>query len=128
MQRIMMKSKIHRARVTAAKLHYQGSITIDKTLLMAADMLPYERVQVLNLDNGARIETYIIEGRKNAGQVQINGAAAHLFNKNDKVIIITYAMVKEQALDKFKPKVIWVDENNKIKRKKKSKVKLLNSK
>lgn len=114
MQRSLMKSKIHRAEVTGAHLHYMGSITIDKDLMEAVDLLPYERVHVLNLDNGARIETYVIAGKRGSGQIRMNGAAARFFTKHDKVIIIAYANVSDQELKDFKPRVAFVDSQNKI--------------
>jgi aspartate 1-decarboxylase len=115
MHRTFMKSKIHRATVTASKLHYMGSITIDKDLLLAVDILPFEKVQVLNLDNGARIETYVISGRAGSGQIQINGAAARFFTKHDRVIIIAYAEVKEQEFADFQVRVALVNPQNRLK-------------
>lgn len=114
MRRSLMKSKIHRATVTGAELHYMGSITVDPALCEAVDLLPYERVHVLNLDNGARIETYVIAGRRNSGQVQLNGAAARFFSKHDRVIIIAYADVEDAELKGFRPRVAFVDKKNRI--------------
>lgn len=114
MKRSLMKSKIHRATVTGAHLHYMGSITVDKDLMEAVDLLPYERVHVLNLDNGARIETYVITGKKGSGQIRLNGAAARFFAKHDRVIIIAYADVDDQDLKQFQPRVVFVDEKNKL--------------
>lgn len=114
MRRSLMKSKIHRATVTGAQLHYMGSITIDSALCEAVDLLPFERVHVLNLDNGARIETYVIAGRRNSGQIQLNGAAARLFSKHDRVIIIAYADVEDAELPDFRPRVAFVDKKNRI--------------
>ncbi len=112
MKRFLMKSKIHRATVTGAHLNYMGSITIDKALMEAVDILPYEKVHVLNLDNGARIETYVIAGKRGSGQVRLNGAAARFFTKHDRVIIIAYAQVEDSDLKMFHPRVAFVDSNN----------------
>ncbi len=101
--RTMLKSKIHRARVTDVNVAYEGSITIDETLMKAADMLPYEKVEVLNVNNGARFSTYAIEGQKDSGQICINGAAARLVSKDDIVIILTYHDLSE---------VLSLDQNN----------------
>lgn len=110
----MYKSKIHRATVTEANLDYVGSITIDSDLLKAADLLPGEKVHVVNNHNGARIETYIIEGEPGSGVIGINGAAARLFAPGDIVIIIAYGlMTREEALT-HKPSVVFVDKGNKI--------------
>lgn len=114
MKRSFMKSKIHRASVTGAHLHYMGSITIDKDLMEAVDILPYEKVHVLNLDNGARIETYVITGKRGSGQIRLNGAAARFFTKHDRVIIIAYADLADDELQSFKPRVAFVDEQNKM--------------
>ncbi len=110
----MMKSKIHRATVTGSHLHYMGSITIDRDLLEAADLLPCERVHVLNLDNGARVETYVIIGRRGSGQIQVNGAAARFFSKHDRVIILAYAEVEEAELGAFQSRVVFVDAKNRV--------------
>src|SRR4030042_2726797 len=99
--RIMLKSKIHRARVTDANINYEGSITIDKKLMEAADILPYEQVHVLNVNNGARFTTYAIEGAPDSGEICLNGAAARLAEKGDLVIIITYTQVPEEALKNY---------------------------
>ncbi|MCJ7523397.1 MAG: aspartate 1-decarboxylase [Dehalococcoidia bacterium] len=112
--RTMLKSKIHRATVTEANINYEGSITIDKNLMEAADILPYEQVHVLDIDNGARLETYVIEGERGSGVICINGAAARLVAAGDKVIIISYQTVSEaDALD-LVPKLVYVDSNNAI--------------
>ena len=116
MQRFMCKSKLHRVRVTDANLNYDGSITIDPVLLEAAEMMVYEKVQVLNINNGTRAETYIIEGERNSGQICINGALARWAQMGDLMIIISYALVDEKELAQFKPKVVLVDENNKIRK------------
>ncbi|HLB12706.1 MAG TPA: aspartate 1-decarboxylase [Dehalococcoidia bacterium] len=108
----MLKSKIHRARVTEANINYEGSITIDKDLTEAADILPYEKVHVLDIDNGARLETYAIEGERGSGVICINGAAARLVYKGDKVIILTYETVTEQEARSMEPRLVYVNENN----------------
>ncbi len=114
MQRILLKSKIHRATVTEADLHYVGSITVDSELLKQADILPYERVQVVDIDNGNRLETYIIEGEAGSGVVCINGAAARLIHKGDKVIIFSFWVIDDEEAAKVKPKILYVDEDNRI--------------
>lgn len=109
----MMKSKIHRATVTGCDLGYEGSITIDPALIEAAGMLPYEQVDVLNINNGARFTTYIIKGKKRGnGDMIINGAAARLVQKGDLVIVCTYAQMSEAEAKKYKPVVISVDAKN----------------
>ena len=113
MMRVMLRAKLHRMTVTETNINYEGSITIDKSLIRAADILPGERVQVVNINNGARFETYVIEG--GSGIVCLNGAAARLAAPGDKVIVIAYAMVEEADAQKFKPKIILVDERNKMK-------------
>lgn len=114
MLRTVLNGKIHRATVTGADLDYIGSITIDETLLQAADMLPFERVQVVDVTNGARLETYIIAGEPGSGVIQLNGAAAHLVNVGDLVIIMAYAQVEDAEARGWKPKVVLVDERNAI--------------
>lgn len=114
MQRFMCKSKIHRATVTDANLNYVGSITIDEDLMDAADLLPYEKVQIVNNNNGNRFETYIITGKRGTGTICLNGAAARLVQPGDIIIIIAYAQVDEKELPGFKPRIVLVDENNKI--------------
>jgi aspartate 1-decarboxylase len=110
----MLKSKIHRANVTGAHLNYMGSITIDRDLMLASNILPYEHVHVLNLDNGARVETYTITGRAGSGQIRINGAAARFFSKHDRVIILAYSDVDDSEMKSFQPRVVFVDKQNKI--------------
>jgi aspartate 1-decarboxylase len=110
----MMKGKIHRARVTEANLNYVGSITIDEDILDAVDMLPNEKVQIVNNNNGARFETYIIPGPRGSGVVCLNGAAARLVQEDDVVIIISYAMVAEEKVHDHKPKVAIMNEKNQI--------------
>src|SRR3972149_5809168 len=114
MMRIMMKSKIHRACVTDANIDYEGSITIDKKLMAEADILPYEQVQVLNINNGARFSTYAIEGEAGSGEICLNGAAARLAVKGDTVIILTYCDVSDEAARNYTPKVVHVDARNAI--------------
>lgn len=110
----MMKSKIHRATVTEANLNYMGSITIDAALLRAAHILPGEKVQIVNNNNGARLETYTITGKENSGIICLNGAAARLVQPGDTVIIITYALMSEQEASQIKPVVVMVDERNRV--------------
>ena len=112
--RTMLKSKIHRARVTDANINYEGSITIDSKLMAAADMLPYEQVHVLNVNNGARFSTYAIEGKAGSGEICLNGAAARLAVKGDLVIILTYTQVPEEAARDYKPTIVHVNEKNEI--------------
>ena len=110
--RVMLKSKIHRACVTDVNIDYEGSITIDKKLMEEADILPYERVEVLNINNGARFTTYAIEGEK--GEICINGAAARLALKGDIVIILSYCHVEDDEARKFIPRLVYVDAKNTI--------------
>jgi aspartate 1-decarboxylase len=112
--RVMLKSKIHRARVTDGNIAYEGSITIDKNLMEAADILPYEQVHILNVNNGARFHTYAIEGKENEGEICLNGAAARLVAKGDIVIILTYQNMEEKDLRNYHPKLVYVDAENKI--------------
>ena len=114
MLREMCKSKIHAATVTETNLNYNGSITIDKALLEAVDILHYERVQVLNINNGTRVETYVIEGKRNSGVICLNGAAARWAQPGDRVIIISYCLVEDKDARNWKPKIVLVDENNKL--------------
>ena len=109
-----LKSKIHRAVVTEADLNYVGSISIDKKLMAAANLLPYEQVQVLNISNGNRLETYVIEAPENSGEICINGAAAHLVSPKDLVIIVSYCDIDHKQLEEFAPKVVHVNEKNQI--------------
>ncbi len=110
--RVMLKSKIHRARVSDANIDYEGSITIDKMLMEEADILPYEQVAVLNINNGARFTTYAIEGEK--GEICINGAAARLAVKGDIIIILSFCQVEEEEARNFTPKLVYVDDKNAI--------------
>lgn len=114
MFRHMMKGKIHRARVTEANLNYVGSVTIDEDILDAVDMLPNEKVQIVNNNNGARLETYIIPGKRGSGVICLNGAAARLVQEGDIVIIISYGLVPNDEAKTFQPKVAIMDENNRI--------------
>jgi aspartate 1-decarboxylase len=114
MMRVMLKSKIHRARVTHANIDYEGSISIDKRLMEAADILPYEQVQVLNVNNGARFETYAIEAEPDSGEIGIQGAAARLAGVGDTVIILTYRQVEEAEVHNFAPTRVYVDSKNAI--------------
>ncbi len=118
MLRIMLKSKIHRARVTEANLQYKGSITIDKKLLEAADILPGEKVEVLNLHNGTRQETYAIEGKPGSGVVCLNGPAARHACVGDILVVLAYGMIEDKLALKLKPKIVLVDEKNRIVKKK----------
>jgi aspartate 1-decarboxylase len=114
--RVMLKSKIHRATVTDANLNYEGSITIDRNLMKAADILPYEQVHVVDINNGSRLVTYAIEGE--SGEICLNGAAARLVNKGDIVIILSYTNVLESELKDFHPTLVYVDSKNQITAKK----------
>jgi aspartate 1-decarboxylase len=114
MQRTMCKSKIHRATVTGADLNYVGSITIDPELMEAADLMEFEQVQVVNINNGSRLETYVISGVRGAGEICLNGAAARSAHPGDKVIVISYAQYAEAELERFRPLVIFVDDQNRI--------------
>lgn len=109
MQRIMLKSKIHRATVTDADLHYVGSITIDPELLEAADILEYEQVSVVNVDNGARFETYTIAGEPGSGQMKVNGAAARLVHRGDTIIVISYGQYEGPEIAAHEPVVVHVE-------------------
>ncbi|WP_203337167.1 aspartate 1-decarboxylase [Nocardioides limicola] len=114
MLRTMMKSKIHRATVTQADLHYVGSVTVDEDLLEAADILPGELVHIVDIDNGARLETYTIAGERGTGVLGINGAAARLVHPGDLVILIAYAQMTTEEAKEFQPHVVFVDADNKL--------------
>ena len=114
--RVMLKSKIHRATVTDANLNYEGSITIDRNLMKAADILPYEQVHVVDINNGSRLVTYAIEGA--SGEICLNGAAARLVNKGDIVIILAYTNVADNELKDFHPTLVYVDSKNQVTAKK----------
>ena len=112
--RTMLKSKIHRATVTGADVDYEGSVTLDPVLMEAADILPYEQVHVLDVDNGARLTTYAIEGERGSGEVVINGAAARLVSAGDTVIVISYREVAEEEARTHRPSLVYVDGENRI--------------
>ncbi|MGI5325577.1 aspartate 1-decarboxylase [Actinomadura nitritigenes] len=114
MFRTMFKSKIHRATVTQADLHYVGSLTLDQDLMDAADLLPGEQVHIVDIDNGARLETYLIAGERGSGVIGINGAAARLVQPGDLVIIIAYAQMTDAEAREFEPRVVHVDRSNTI--------------
>lgn len=114
MQRHLMKSKIHRATITAADLHYEGSLTVDQDLLDAADLVTYEEVQVVNVNNGVRFSTYVIPGPRGSGVLQLNGAAARLGLPGDLVILISYGVFAEEEAEQHSPRVVFVDEHNRI--------------
>lgn len=114
MIRTMLKSKIHRATVTASDLHYVGSITIDPELLEAADILEHEQVAVVDVDNGARFETYTIAGERGSGEIKVNGAAARLVHDGDTIIVISYAQYDEAEIERYAPIVVHVDRSNRI--------------
>ncbi len=114
MNRTMLKSKIHRATVTGSDLHYVGSITLDENLLDAADLLAYEQVTVVDVNNGARFETYTIPGRRGSREIQLNGAAARLVHVGDTIIVISYATYDEDELTRYAPKIVHVDADNQI--------------
>jgi aspartate 1-decarboxylase len=114
MNRTMLKSKIHRCRVTGSDLHYVGSITVDEDLLDAADIREHEQVHVVDVDNGARFETYTIAGARGSGEIKVNGAAARLVHTGDTVIVISYASYSEEDLESYEPRVVHVDAGNSI--------------
>jgi len=116
MQRFMMKSKIHRATVTDADLHYEGSVTIDEALMEAANMVAYEQVEIYDVNNGERFSTYIIKGKRNSGTICLNGAAARKVAKGDLIIMATYVTVDDEVAKNWKPKCVLVDASNKIKK------------
>lgn len=114
MLRTMLKSKIHRATVTVADLHYVGSVTVDEDLMEAADLLAGEQVAIVDVTNGARLETYVIPGERGSGVLGINGAAAHLVHPGDLVILISYGQMDDAEASAYQPRVIFVDETNRI--------------
>ena len=114
MRRTMLKSKIHRATVTGSDLHYVGSITVDANLLEAADILEHELVHVLDVDNGARFETYTIAGQRGSGEIKINGAAARLVHTGDTVIVVSYGEYEKEELEMYEPVVVHVNGDNEI--------------
>jgi len=114
MQRTMLKSKLHRVRVTHSELHYEGSCAIDETLLEAADIREYQQIEIYNVSNGERFTTYAIRAQRGSGVISVNGAAAHKANPGDIVIIASYAVYNEIELQKFHPQLVYVDEGNRI--------------
>ncbi len=116
MQRHLMKSKIHRATITGADLHYEGSLTVDEELLEAADLVTYEEIQVVNVNTGSRFTTYVIPGARGSGIMQLNGAAARLGHPGDVVILISYGVFTEREAARHTPRVVFVDERNRLAR------------
>lgn len=116
MLRRLMKSKIHRATVTSADLHYEGSLTVDRDLMDAADLVEFEEIQVVNVNNGARFSTYVIPGGRGTGVIQLNGAAARLGMAGDLVILISYADFTDEEAERHVPRVVFVDEDNRMTR------------
>lgn len=114
MQRIMFKSKIHRATITQAELHYEGSLTIDLDLMDAADLLPYEKVAIVNINNGERLETYVIPGERGSKTICMNGAAARKGVIGDRIIIISYATMSQEEAREYAPTIVLVNEHNEI--------------
>lgn len=114
MQRTMLKSKLHRVRVTHSELHYEGSCAIDETLLEAADIREYQQIEIYNVTNGERFTTYAIRAERDSGIISVNGAAAHKADPGDIVIIATYAVYNEIELQKYAPQLVYVDEHNRI--------------
>ena len=114
MNRVMFKSKLHRARITEADLYYEGSLTIDEDLMEAADLIPYEKVSVVNVNNGERFETYVIPGVRGRKEICVNGAAARKGQVGDEVIIISYTTLPDEEAKAFEPTVVLVDKNNDI--------------
>lgn len=114
MQRIMLKAKLHRVRVTQSELHYEGSCAIDDDLLDAADIKEYQQIDIYNVTNGERFTTYAIRAERGSGTISVNGAAAHKADPGDILIIATYAMYSELELQKFHPQLVYVDEHNRI--------------
>jgi aspartate 1-decarboxylase len=110
----MLKSKIHRAHVTGANIDYEGSITLDPDLMDAADMIPFEQVHVLDITNGARLQTYAIEGRRGSGEIEINGAAARMVGEGDLVIVLAYHTVSDEEARSLRPRLVYVDGANRI--------------
>jgi aspartate 1-decarboxylase len=115
MRRMMLKSKVHNVRVVETNLDYQGSLTLDETLMKAADMAPYEQIHVYNISNGERFVTYLIKGRADSGMVGINGAAARKAKVGDRLIIVSYGIMEEEESDFYMPRIVIVDEDNQIK-------------
>jgi len=114
MKRFMLKSKIHRARITGAELHYEGSLSLDVSLMETAQLLPYEKIEVYNVNTGSRFSTYVIPAPRYSGEVRLNGAAARLGAVGDIIIIASYGLFDEKELKDFKPVLVYVDEHNRI--------------
>lgn len=114
MQRFMLKSKVHRAKITGAELHYEGSLSLDLALMEAANLLPFEKIEVYNVSNGARFSTYVIPAPKYSGEVRLNGAAARLGAVGDIIIIASYGVFEEEELKDYRPFLVYVDEDNQI--------------
>ncbi len=114
MKRFMLKSKVHRARITGAELHYEGSLSLDLALMESADLLPFEKIEVYNVSNGARFSTYVIPAPRYSGEVRLNGAAARMGAVGDIVIIASYGIFEKDELEDFRPYLVYVDENNQI--------------
>jgi len=114
MKRFMLKSKIHRARITGAELHYEGSLSLDLALMESADLLPFEKIEVYNVSNGARFSTYVIPAPRYSGEVRLNGAAARMGAVGDIVIIASYGLFDKEELEGFRPYLVYVYENNQI--------------
>lgn len=114
MIRTMLKGKIHNVRVTEARLDYEGSLTLDETLMKAADMRPYEKIYVYNISNGERFSTYLIKGEKDSGIVGVNGAAAHRAKPDDRIIIVSYSLMEDDDIEFFRPKIVLAGEDNTI--------------
>lgn len=110
----VLKSKIHRVRITQAELHYVGSITIDEDLMEAADLVENEKVQIVNIDNGERLETYVIKGKRGSGEICLNGPAARKAQVGDIIIIISYCSMEKEKVNEHEPVIIFPDENNKV--------------
>jgi aspartate 1-decarboxylase len=115
MQRHMLKSKLHRVTITDAQLDYEGSISIDETLMIAADLIPYEKVDIYNVSNGERFSTYVIKGKKDSGVIGLNGAAARKGSKGDLIIIASYVLLDDDKAKNWTAKCVFVDDNNKMK-------------
>ncbi|MGK0689448.1 MAG: aspartate 1-decarboxylase [Aquificaceae bacterium] len=114
MQRFMLKSKVHRVKITGAELHYEGSLSLDLALMEAANLLPFEKIEVYNVSNGARFSTYVIPAPKYSGEVRLNGAAARLGAVGDIIIIASYGVFEEEELKDYRPFLVYVDEDNQI--------------
>ncbi len=114
MKRWMLKSKIHRVKITGAELHYEGSLSLDIELMEAADLKPFEKIDVYNINNGARFSTYVIPAERYSGEVRLNGAAARLGQAGDLIIIVSYSIYDDKELEEYKPILVYVNESNKI--------------